>query len=104
MRVVSIRSKFFLGEYGLRGNGFIPEWIVFTIGIQLTIVTPTALFCAATGRLLPALLMVSDWAFGSILGVVMFTMSSPKILSVVPATLVPDAEGKTIAIRTRKAA
>src|SRR5947207_971592 len=100
MKIVSIRRRFFLGGYNFERSGLVPEWIVFTIGIQLTILTPTALLCVATGHLLPALFMGFDWALGSILGVVMFRMSSPYVLSVVPATLVPDAVAKAIAVRT----
>lgn len=104
MRIVSIRSKYFLGDYGRRRGGFIPEWLMFTIGIQLTILTPTALFCVATGQLLPVLLMGFDWALGFTFGVVMFMMSSPNTLSVVPMTLVPDAQDRASAVRTKKAA
>jgi hypothetical protein len=87
-KVISIRSKQFLGNYG-EPLGAIPEKLIFIAGVVLTFWVPALFFCSVIGQVLPLYLLICDHLLGGCLGVLMFSRSAVSSGSVVPKNLVP---------------
>jgi len=87
-KVISIRSKQFLGNYR-EPRRAIPEKLIFLAGVVLTFWVPALFFCSVVGQVLPLYLLICDHLLGVCLGALMFSRSAVSFGSLVPKNLVP---------------
>ncbi|HEX8286108.1 MAG TPA: hypothetical protein VF588_22300 [Pyrinomonadaceae bacterium] len=104
MRVVSIRSKQFLGGYTSQRAGVVPEWAWFIAGASVTTLGPTLLYCAVSLQLVPLYVMTCVAALGVAAGVVMSKMPADDFMLRLPMSGAPDVPGGTLTGRSKKAA
>jgi hypothetical protein len=103
-RVISMRSKLFLGGYYLRSNSILAELVMFLVGAVLTLLAPALLYSLVIEQPWPLYLMGCNVVLGFMLGLIMFKSPSDGFPSCVPLTLVPDAPSGTKSFKLKKAA
>jgi hypothetical protein len=102
MKVVSIRSKQFLGGYMSRPAETMPDWVGFLAGASATTFGPTLLYCVASFGLLPLYVMGCVATAGALAGVYMFRRPAEYLLLRIPLTR--RAPGEKLARRDGRAA
>ena len=89
MRVVSIQSKMFLGDYVSQRKESVPEWMKFAAGAVTTFILPPLFYYLVSGDLMPFYLTIGNMELGALLGFMLYKNSSTPFISCVPVERLP---------------
>lgn len=104
MKVIAINSKMMFKALGTRGDGRVPERVVFFAKAALICWGPTLLFCCVVGAALPLYVLLCSQGLGVLAGVWLYNQRPDGLLSCVPMDYRPDVPDASDARQLGKAA